>query len=189
MSYRTCGIIGYGKIGSGIAEYLHQRNIRPRVSDINPLRSVQASCDGAYVCSTDEVIEKSSVIFCATGAHVLDLVNIGKVKLGAYIASATSSDDEFDFENLDSEYDKEIIDLNIIRYFKRGHEFYLLNNGNAINFLFSAAVDNYINLVQGELMYTVCRISVKKPGPGVQSNAGDVHQLIAQSWLDYTKRG
>ncbi len=187
ISYRSCGIIGYGKIGRGIAEYLHQRNIRPKVSDMNPLRSIQASCDGAYVCSTNEVISKSDIVFCATGAQAIDLVNIGKLKSGSYIASATSSDDEFNFKNIDTEYKKEKIDPTITRYYKRGHEFYLLNNGNAINFLFSAAVDNYINLVQGELIYSMGRMSSRKPSKKVQTNPESVHYLIAQSWLDFIK--
>jgi S-adenosylhomocysteine hydrolase/8-oxo-dGTP pyrophosphatase MutT (NUDIX family) len=188
MSYRSCGLIGYGKIGRGIAEYLHQRNIRPRVSDVNPLRSIQASCDGAYVCSTTEVIRKSDIVFCATGAQAIDLVNIGELKSGSYIASATSSDDEFNFEDIDNEYKKEIIDPHITRYYKRGHEFYLLNDGNAINFLFSAAVDNYINLVQGELIYTIGRMADRKPSKKIQTNSETDHTLVAQSWLNFIKR-
>ncbi len=188
MSYRSCGLIGYGKIGRGIAEYLHQRNIRPRVSDVNPLRSIQASCDGAYVCSTTDVISKSDIVFCATGAQAIDLVNIGELKSGSYIASATSSDDEFNFENIDKEYKKEIVDPHITRYYKRGHEFYLLNDGNAINFLFSAAVDNYINLVQGELIYTIDRIANKKPSKKILTNSEADHHFIAKSWLDFIKR-
>jgi adenosylhomocysteinase len=188
ITYKTCGIIGYGKIGKGIAEYLQQRNIRPRVSDINPIRSIQASCDGAIVCDTEELIRKCDVIFCATGAQALDILKLRDLKKGAYIASATSSDDEFDLKFLESEYEKEIIDPYITRYFKKGHMFHLLNDGNAINFLFSAAVDKYINLVQGEIVFSICRLSTNKNYNDINFNTEKDHQRIARAWLDYVKR-
>ncbi len=188
ITYKNCGIIGYGKIGKGIAEYLQQRNVRPRVSEINAIRSIQASCDGAIVCNTDDLIRESDVIFCATGARVLDILKLRDLRKDAFIASATSSDDEFDLKFVDSEYDKQTIDPSIIRYSKRGHSFHLLNDGNAINFLFSAAVDKYINLVQGELIFSVCKLADKPNNKKIVTNSTEDHELIARSWLDYVMR-
>lgn len=188
ITYKKCGIIGYGKIGSGIGEYLQQRNIRPLVADIDPLRSVQASCDGALVGSVDDIVRSCDVIFCATGSQALDIVKLRYLKSGAYIASATSSDDEFDLRSIDGEYSREIIDDHTTRYFKKGHAFHLLNDGNAVNFLFSAAVDSYINLVQGEIVYTLARMEELANRSEIQNNNLKDHNIIAQAWLDYIAR-
>lgn len=190
ITYRNCGIIGYGKIGRGIADYLQQRGIKPRVSEINAMRAVQASCDGAIVCSTDELLKKSDVIFCATGTRALDLLKLRDLKKGAFLASVTSSDDEFDLKFVDSEYKKENVADHITRYSKRGHTFHLLNDGNAINFLYSAAVDKYINLVQGELIFSVIKLyeSKEKNIKSIRVNTPEEHESIARLWLDFIMR-
>lgn len=191
ITYKNCGIIGYGKIGRGIAEYLQQRGVRPRVSEINALRSIQASCDGSIICSTDDLIEKCDVIFCATGSKALDLVKLRNLRNGAFLASATSSEDEFDLTTLTEEYEKQDIGHDITRYSKRGHKFHLLNDGNAVNFLFAGAVDKYIGLVQGELMYSASKLGRKHDGAyvdGIQVNTLEEQENIARVWLDYVMR-
>lgn len=188
ITYKNCGIIGYGKIGRGIAEYLQQRNIRPRVSDISATRSIQAACDGAIICSTEDLIKECDVVFCATGARALDIFMIRDLKKDAFVASATSSDDEFDLRFVDSEYSKQNIDPQISRYSRRGHSFHLLNDGNAINFLFSAAVDKYIALVQGEIIFSISRLANNKAPRKIIVNSADDHELIARAWLHYVLR-
>lgn len=190
ITYRNCGIIGYGKIGRGIAEYLQQRGIKPRVSELNAMRAIQASCDGAIVCSTDELLKKSDVIFCATGTRALDLLKLRDLKKGAFLASVTSSDDEFDLKFVDSEYKKETVADHITRYSKRGHTFHLLNEGNAINFLYAAAVDKYINLVQGELIFSITKLyeSKEKGTKTIRVNTPEEHESIARLWLDFIMR-
>lgn len=190
ITYRNCGIIGYGKIGKGIAEYLQQRGIKPRVSEINAMRAIQASCDGAIVCSTDELLKKSDVIFCATGTRALDLLKLRDLRKGAFLASVTSSDDEFDLKFVDSEYKKENVADHITRYSKRGHTFHLLNDGNAINFLYAAAVDKYINLVQGELIFSITKLyeSKEKGTKTIRVNTAEEHESIARLWLDFVMR-
>lgn len=190
ITYKECGIIGYGKIGRGIADYLQQRGIKPRVSEINAMRAIQASCDGMTVCSTEDLLKKSDVIFCATGARALDLLKFRDLKKGAFLASVTSSDDEFNLRFLDSEYKKSKIAENITRYSKRGHTFHLLNDGNAINFLYAAAVDKYINLVQGELVFSAIKLAETKhkPSKTVVVNTDEDRENIARLWLDVIMR-
>ncbi|MDR2338370.1 MAG: NUDIX domain-containing protein [Deltaproteobacteria bacterium] len=190
ITYKDCGIIGYGKIGRGISDYLKQRGVRPRVSEINAVRAIQASCDGMAICSTEDLLKKSDVIFCATGARALDLLKFRDLKKGAFLTSVTSSDDEFNLQFVDSEYKKNKIAENITRYSKRGHNFHLLNDGNAVNFLYSAAVDKYINLVQGELIFSASNLAdVKhKPSKTIIVNSSEDCENIARLWLDVVMR-
>ena len=188
LTYKKCGIIGYGKIGRGIGEYLQQRNVKPTVADTNSLRTVQALCDGAYVADVDSIIKECDIIFCATGSQALGLVKFRQLKKGAYLASATSSDDEFDLTHIKDEYSFEKIDSHTTKFFKKGHNFHLFNEGNAINFLFSAAVDKYINLVQGEIVFSLCRLSEYDQTNSVLSNNEDDQRIIADAWLNFVGR-
>jgi adenosylhomocysteinase len=113
------------------------------------------------------------------------------LKKGAFLASVTSSDDEFDLRFLDGEYDHEMVTDHITKYTKRGHNFHLLNQGNAINFLYSAAVDKYIYLVQAELMLSAVKLantSDKKLSGVIEINSDDNHNHIAEMWLNYISR-
>lgn len=189
ITYKSCGIIGYGKIGRGIFQYLQQRGVQPYVCEIDPLRAVQASCDGAKVVSVHHLLHNSDIVFCATGSQAMDILKFRDLKRGAFLASVTSSDDEFDLRFIDSEYSKERITDDITRYSKRGHYFYLMNDGNAINFLYSAAVDRYIYLVQGEIVVSIGRLFSEKKEriktEGLITNSLVTQNMIADAWLDY----
>ncbi len=189
ITYKSCGIIGYGKIGRGIFQYLQQRGIQPYICDIDPMRAVQASCDGAKVVPIEHLLKNSDVIFCATGSHAIDILKFRHLKRGSFLVSVTSSDDEFDLRFIDNEYTKDKITDNITRYSKRGHYFHLMNDGNAINFLYSAAVDRYIFLVQGELVVSIARLfserKDKLKGKKLLSNTQASQRSIADAWLNY----
>ena len=192
ITYKSCGIIGYGKVGRGIFQYLQQRGIRPFVCEIDPIRAIQASCDGAQVTSMTKLLGQSNIVFCATGSQAVDILRLRDLKKGAFLASVTSSDDEFDLRFVDSEYSKEETAPNITKYSKRGHNFYLLNSGNAINFLYSAAVDKYIYLVQGELVASILRLAKDQDEKVLEnivlSNTDEDRTNIAKNWLEYILR-
>ncbi len=192
ITYKKCGVIGYGKVGKGIVEYLQQRNVNPTVSETNSIRCIQASCDGAVISSTEDLIKSCDIIFCATGARALDILRLRDVRQGAYLASATSSEDEFDLSSIEPEYTPMRLDNYTTRYSKRGHFFHLLNDGNAINFLYSAAVDKYIHLVQGELIFSLGKLADAKKQPefhkDIRTNSSADQDFIAQMWIFYILR-
>lgn len=192
ITYKSCGIIGYGKVGRGIFQYLQQRGIRAYVCETDPIRAIQASCDGAEVSSIDKLLSESNIVFCATGSRAVDILHLRDLRRGAFLASVTSSDDEFDLRFIDSEYTKEDAAPHITRYSKRGHFFYLLNSGNAVNFLYSAAVDKYIFLVQGELVASILRLAAEKnekiSSKTTLTNTHSVQTNIAKLWLEYILR-
>lgn len=192
ITYKYSGIIGYGKVGRGIYQYLQQRGIRPYVCEIDPIRAVQASCDGAKVVSVNHLLKNSDIVFCATGSRALDIIKLRDLKRGAFLASVTSSDDEFDLRFVDSEYSRDNITEHITRFTKPGHAFHLLNEGNAINFLYSAAVDKYIYLVQGEIITSILKLfrdrNTKYKNNQLLVNPSEDHVKVAESWLNYILR-
>lgn len=192
ITYKSCGIIGYGKIGRGIFQYLQQRGIQPYVCEIDSMRAIQASCDGAKLVTMKQLLQGSDIVFCATGSRAIDILKLRDLKKGAFLASVTSSDDEFDMRFIDSEYTKERMTKDITCYSKRGHYFHLMNDGNAINFLYSAAVDKYIYLVQGELVSSIVSIYNKRNTKlrecKLLINSSDEQDKVASAWIDYVHR-
>lgn len=186
VDYMKCGIIGYGKVGAGIAKELQKKNIVPNVCETNATRLLDATRAGCKaVKSIHELTSTSELIFCATGSSGMGIQNFRSVKNGTYIASVTSSDDEFDFAFLDAEYDKSELNQYITKYASSNNYFYLINDGNAVNFLFNAAIGNFMYLVHAEFVVAIRDLLAGKTKTGITHATGTRYdQEIAELWLD-----
>lgn len=186
IDYMKCGIIGYGKVGAGIAKELQKKNIVPNVCETNATRLLDASRSGCGVArSIHELTSTSEVIFCATGSGGMGIQNFRSVKNGTYIASVTSSDDEFDFAFLEAEYDKSKLNQYITKYSSSNNYFYLINDGNAVNFLFNAAIGNFMYLVHAEFVVAMCDLLAGTAKTGITHATGAKYdEEIAELWLD-----
>jgi len=159
--YKTCAIIGYGKVGKGVAKYLFNQNIKPLIYDTNPVLMIEAYKDGCICANKFDLLSKSDLIFCCTGNKSLSPDDFSTLNNGAYIASVTSSDNEFDFGKIFDKFKSKKIN-DSISYISNGKNyFYLINNGNAVNFLSGDRVGNFIRLVQGEIIALISNIISK----------------------------
>jgi S-adenosylhomocysteine hydrolase/8-oxo-dGTP pyrophosphatase MutT (NUDIX family) len=187
LAFEKCGVIGYGKVGQGICDYLMNMRIKPIVCDANPERLLRAYNHGCETAANiDDVLGGCDVIFCATGSRVLDIHRFRKVKNDAYIASVTSSDDEFKFDYLRNEYKVTGASSNITHVNNGINRFNLLNNGNAVNFLYNASLGEFIYLVQAEIVQAVLKVT--QDGSGLPKNvihtvAEAKRKRIAELWL------
>ena len=64
---RRVAVVGYGLVGQGIAEYARLLGARVLVSDLNPVRQVQAKHQGCEVLPTAEALQAADVVVTATG--------------------------------------------------------------------------------------------------------------------------
>jgi S-adenosylhomocysteine hydrolase len=152
LKYLSCGILGYGKVGKSIADDLMAKSIKPIVYETNPLRLVQANNDGCLIGNRNDLLANCDAIFCATGQKSICTTDLSKLKRGAYIFSVTSADDEFDFSAINSTYKEENIGKYVTRYYSFENSFFLVNRGNAVNFIHNAVVGDFIHLVKGEML-------------------------------------
>lgn len=76
----------------------------------------------------------------------------------------------------------------VTRYQTTGHYFYLLNNGNAVNFLHGASVGPFIFLVQAEILAGMRMLTRGDLGPGMHEVDAADRATIADTWLDYFNR-
>lgn len=181
-------VIGYGKLGSSIAQMLHTRNMRVMVFDKDPVRMTQAKAAGFHVVQDKKcALSRAGVIVCATGNHSLCKEDFTHIKNGAYIASVTSSEDELELDDLAPVYEIEPVAPHVSRFSTVGHYFYVLADGNAVNFLHGAVVGPYIYLVQAEILTAISKIS-EELAPGLYTVSDEDRKLIANTWLTHFNR-
>ncbi|MFW6641602.1 hypothetical protein ACOALZ_16360 [Nocardiopsis algeriensis] len=127
----------------------------------------------------------AGIAVCATGNLALRRSDFACVPNGAYIASVTSSDDEMELEGIRGVYTCEQLSASITRYSRTGHYFYLLNGGNAVNFLHGAGVGAFIFLVQAEILAAVALLSDRERENAHHELCTDIRESIAAIWLDH----
>lgn len=188
LAFETCGVIGYGKVGQGVCDYLMNLRIKPTVCEVDPERLLHAYNHGCEIATDiDHILKSCDVIFCATGSQTLDIHKFRKIKNGAYVSSVTSSDDEFNLDYLRNEYKVTGSAADITRVDNGVNQFYLLNDGNAVNFLYNASLGEFIYLVQAEIIQGIINLAQEKKHraskPAIQTVGIDDRRRIASLWL------
>ncbi|WP_437201974.1 NUDIX domain-containing protein [Planctomicrobium sp. SH664] len=183
IEYQTCAVFGYGKIGSSIAQHLLVRGIKPWVFDRNPLLRIAASNRMCLIPPREEILAHADVIFCATGQKVLGPEEFVRLKPGCVVCSVTSADDELNLAGLDN-YTHEEVKPRIDKYTSFGNYFYLINNGNAVNFAHNPALGSYIHLVRAEMMYSLNMITRHEPpSHKIHTLSVEDRNVVAEAWL------
>lgn len=186
---RPALVIGFGKLGSSIARLLHAKGVQVTVFDIDPVRRTQALSQGFTVARDREAaLTGAGLVICATGAVSLHGEDFTHLRNGAYVATVTSSEDELDLAGLPDVYTRSPIGEHVTRYQTTGHYFYLVNGGNAVNFIHGASVGPFIFLVQAELLAAIRMLTREDLAPGIHEVSAADRAAIAATWLNYFNR-
>ena len=186
---RTALVIGFGKLGSSIARLLHAKGVQVTVFDIDPVRRTQALSQGFAVARDREhALTGAGLVLCATGSIALRGEDFPHLRNGAYVATVTSSEDELELAGLPEVYTRARTGESITRYQTTGHYFYLMNNGNAVNFLHGASVGPFIFLVQAEILAAIQILARADLNPGMHEVDAAHRATIAATWLNYFNR-
>jgi adenosylhomocysteinase len=182
---RTACVIGYGKLGRSIANLLHARHVRTVVYDLDPVRRIEAMSHGFPVTHLLEpALQRAGLVFCATGNMALRRQHFALLNNNAYIATV---------RHLTTSWRSKIFtsftewkEYRRITSCSRGnHRFYLMNHGQAVNFIHGAAVGPFIYLIQAEPLASLARLSHGGIAPGITENDSGLRAQIAQIWLDH----
>ena len=94
---RRVAVVGYGLVGQGIAEYARLLGARVLVSDLNPVRQVQATHQGCEVLPTAEALQAADVVVTATGSDgVVGRPEFALLRDGCLLVNAGHSNLEID---------------------------------------------------------------------------------------------
>ncbi|MGI5230038.1 NAD-binding protein [Actinoallomurus sp. CA-142502] len=183
---RTALVIGFGRLGSSIAHLLHAKGVRVIIFDIDPVRRTQA-LSRSFTVVRDRAggLEHAGLVLCATGSLSLRGEDFPRLRNGAYVATVTSSEDELELDDLPEVYERVHVDKHVTRYLTAGHYFYLLNGGNAVNFLHGASVGPFIFLVQAEILAASAMLARGELDPGIHEVSPSDRAAIATTWLDH----
>lgn len=151
-------VLGYGKIGSSIANNLRTKALRVDVIDNNPVRQALALAHGFHTGKKSELLGTADLLFCATGNKSLVKGDFEKIKTGAFLFTATSGDDEIaDYKALlatakPSGHPR----ISVVE--AGGRNIFLCNDGNSANFMHGGVVGPFIKLVQAELIFALSQL-------------------------------
>ncbi|MEZ0073585.1 adenosylhomocysteinase [Planotetraspora sp. GP83] len=184
---RQATVLGFGKIGAGVAAALHARHVRVLVLDTDPVRQAQALSIGYGSATLPEAMLRSDLVVSATGARAIGLAHLELMRNGAVLAGATSADDEFDLARLNdpgSGFAREDVMSGVARYTRGGRGFLLLGNGNGVNFLHTSALGPAIHLIKGEIIAAVGALLGRPHEPGLHEVDSGMRARIAGAWVD-----
>jgi len=89
LASKVFTVVGYGWCGRGIAMRAKGHGARVIVTEVNPLRALEAAMDGYQVMSISEAAKCSDIIVTATGdKHVIDKQHMEVMKDGCIMANS-----------------------------------------------------------------------------------------------------
>ena len=94
-------VVGYGWCGRGLAQRARGMGCLVIVTEVDPLKALEATMDGFEVMPIWEAIKEADIICTATGNKtVLSVSHFQKMKEGAIVANTGHFNVEFDYEGL-----------------------------------------------------------------------------------------
>lgn len=180
---RPALVIGFGKVGRSVAGFLRGRGVRVSIYDKSAMKRAEALAHGYDVHETmRSALPEALLVVGATGNRSLTDIDFQHVRRGAYVASVTSSDDELDMAAL-STYERSAIDPQVIRYSDGERHFFLLNDGNAVNFVHGAVVGPFIHLVQAEMLVALWSLQQRAVAAGYHEVETSRREHLARLWM------
>lgn len=96
-------VIGYGQCSSGIAKRAAGMGARVMVTEVDPVKALQAAMDGFVVTKLKHAVDVGDVFITATGnKHTIPLEMMRKMKDGAIMGNAGHFDIEIDIKGLEA---------------------------------------------------------------------------------------
>jgi len=135
ISGKIAVVCGYGWCGKGIAKRLAGMGARVIITEIEPVKALEAVMDGYYVLPVSEAAKIGDIFITSTGdTRVIDIKNIKKMKDGAILANAGHFNVEIDIASLEKAARKRKVRDCLDEYtLPGGKRVYLLGEGRLVN--------------------------------------------------------
>lgn len=133
---KTFVVSGYGWCGKGVAMRASGMGANVVVTEIDPVRALEAAMDGFRVLPISEAAKIGDIFVTVTGnKHVIDKQSIDNLKEGAIVANSGHFDNEINVSYLE-EISKDFKEIrpDVKEYhLKDGRTIYLLADGRLVN--------------------------------------------------------
>jgi adenosylhomocysteinase len=137
LAGKTVVAAGYGWCGRGFAMRARGMGAKVIVTEADPLRALEATMDGFWVCPMDQAVELGDIFCTLTGdVHVLRREHFEKMKDGAILANSGHFNVEIDLETLEAMAGevRKGVRRHVDEYvMPDGRRLYLLGEGRLVN--------------------------------------------------------
>jgi len=136
LAGRTVVVAGYGWCSRGIASRAHGLGANVIVTEVDPLRALEAVMDGYRVMTMEEAAPLGDIFITATGdINVLDVHHFERMKPGAIMANSGHFNVEINLAGLraGSMGDPQLVRPFVEEYRFKGKPLYVLGEGRLIN--------------------------------------------------------
>ena len=133
---KTVVVAGYGWCGKGIAQRADGMGSHVIVTEVDPVRALEAVMDGYRVMKMEDAAKIGDVFITVTGGmNAVGIDAIKNLKSGAIIAPSGHFNVEIDIESLEKESDSSKQILNSVKQYTLydGRQIFLLGEGRLIN--------------------------------------------------------
>jgi adenosylhomocysteinase len=136
LAGKTFVVCGYGWCGRGLASRASGMGAHVVVTEIDPLRALEAAMDGYRVSTLEAIAPEADFVVTVTGdLNVVDRKHLEKIKDGAIVANSGHFNDEINIQALDelSTQVKRVRPFVDEYRLQDGRKVYLLGEGRLIN--------------------------------------------------------
>lgn len=178
-------ILGFGKVGRGLAHALLRSHCPVAVYDNNPIKRINALSEGFQAPDKHNALSDAEIIYGATGNLSIQKEEFALIRQGAVLVSCSSKDIEFDLNYLEKYYTKSLI-FNYLSCFTNEQKFfYLAADGQPVNFLDGAVIGPILALVQSEILISIEHIMALQGQKGIFETNFDTRIFLASKWLHH----
>ncbi len=182
-------VIGYGPVGKGIAERARDIGAIVYVTDLDPVRLLEARHHGCEVVSLEDGLGRCQVIVTATGVEgVLRQEHLSRVRPGAMLFNAGHSNREIDIDWL-YQQPHQPMKAHIERFEVGGTYLFLLARGSLLNLAAGAGAhgmdlfDHYTAVMLVGIAWMFDGIP-KEIAPGLQLYPAHLEREIAERSIE-----
>jgi len=187
MDSKTALVLGFGKVGRGVAHALAKRHYHVMVYDVRPDCRLNALSEGFQIPDRNIALQKADIIYGATGDCSLARKDFTKLRNGVILISCGSKDVEFDIQALEKHYIKTSIFKNLDCYKNKSKTIYLTAHGTPINFIDGATIGPVLALTQAEIILAIKEVILLHSAgkTGVFTTNRMTKNLLTAKWLKY----
>ena len=137
LSSKRIVVCGYGWVGKGVAKCANGMGAKVTITEVNPLKALEAYFDGFEVKPLDEVISNGDIFITCTGqVNVIGQDQFEKINEGAILCNAGHFDVEIDINylnSIDQNHFSPRMNIECYRVGEKKKKIYLLAKGRVIN--------------------------------------------------------
>jgi len=129
-------VVGYGWCGRGVASRAKGMGANVIVTEVDPVRAIEALMDGFQVMKLTEAAAKADIVITVTGnLNVVDAEHVAALKDGAIVCNSGHFNDEINIPAIDGQTKakRKVRDMVEEYQLNNGRRLYILAEGRLIN--------------------------------------------------------